>query len=349
MALAQRSYNGGFAPMMREALEGRLGRSLRLSDLYEMALREEVVTTSQFAYLLQDGLRAIMFNSFGSKPSSWERFASRESSNKEVETWVELGQLGTMQTVGETETYRNIRPSDLGPRAIRNYKYGDILNISEEMLKFDRTGLIRQLADDQGNRARQTIEEAVFTQLTTTGNYTKTSADNDVGNNQAAVTLSAAGLITAMTTLTTMQNARSGRYLGIRPDTLIVGPAQEFAARQLILGQTYNRQGGNTTNEIYGTGTNNPFSGAGIRNLIVDPYMAMVNQYNWVLCEAGRGFVYQEVEPLQILNAINQDTNNEAYFTRDVFRYRVRVWFGVGFTDDHAWFLSTSTTAPAVA
>lgn len=341
-----RAFNGGFAPqMIREALSGR--SRLRLSDLYEMALREDVLTTAQMSVLMQDGLRAIMFDSFAGQPSSWEQFTARETSNKEVETWLELGRIGTLSTVGETERYPRVRPELLLPRQIRNYKYGDILAISEEMLKFDRVGLIRQLAGDQGARAAQTITEAVFTALTTAGNYIRTSADNDVGNNTNATTFGAAGLITAITTLTTMKDRVSGRYLGIRPDTLIVGPALEFAAKQLIFGNVYNRQGGNTTNEIYGTGTNNPFASE-IRNLIVDPYMARVNANNWVLGQARRGLVYQEVEPVQILQATAQSADNEEYFESDVFRYRVRVWFGTGFTDDRYWYYSSSTTPPVV-
>jgi len=252
-----------------------------------------------------------------------------------------------MRQVAEGEGYPRVRPELLPDRRIRNYKWGDILAITEEMLKFDRTGLIRQLAGDQGERAAQTITEQIFTYLTTAGNYTKTSADNDVGNNTAATTFGAAGLITAFTTLSTMQDPRSGRYLGVRPDTLIVGPALEFAAKQLLYSPQTQRVGGNTTNEIYGTGTQNSFQGS-IRNLIVEPYMGMVNANNWILGQAKRGLIYQEVEPLQILQATAQDANNEEYLTNDIFRYRVRVWFGTGFTDDRYWFYSSSSTAPIV-
>jgi len=354
------AYNGGFG---RQLLEGR-GR-VRLSDWYEQYLEaqaqpgrifEETLTTSQMSVLLQDGLRAIMFGSFAGEPTTWEQVAARETSNKEVETWVELGRLGTLRTVGEGEGYPRVRPELLPARNIRNYKYGDILGISEEMLKFDRTGLIRQLAEDQGARASQTIEEAVYTPLFATANYVKTSADNDVGNNTNATTLSAAGLELAFTTLATMKDPRSGRYLGIRPDTLIVGPRSEFAARQLLFSTQLQRVGPAATSStadipanVYGTGTDNVFRGM-VRNLIVTPQVARGgNAYNWVLGTAKRGFVMQEVEPLQILQATGADAANEEYLTSDVFRYRVRIWFGVGFTDDRYWYLSSSSTAPTVA
>src|SRR3972149_6206933 len=260
------AYNGGFGLQL---LEGR-GRA-RLSDWYEQSMaqqvghfQEDALTTSQMSVLLQDGLRSIMFSSFSAEPSTWEQVAARETSNKELETWVELGRLGTLRTVGEGEAYPRVRPELLPERRIRNYKYGDILAITEEMLKFARPGLIRQLAEDQGARAAQTIEEAVYTPLFATANYVKTSADNDVGNNTNATTLSAAGLELAFSTIATMKDPRSGRYLNIRPDTLIVGPRSEFAARQLLFSTQLQRVGPAATSStadipanVYGTGTDN--------------------------------------------------------------------------------------------
>src|SRR3990167_789537 len=314
------AYNGGVGLPL---LEGR-GRA-RLSDWYEQSMaqqvghfQEDALTTSQMSVLLQDGLRSIMFSSFSAEPSTCEQVAARETSNKELETWV------------EGEAYPRVRPELLPERRIRNYKYGDILAITEEMLKFDRTGLIRQLAEDQGARAAQTIEEAVYTPLFATANYVKTSADNDVGNNTNATKLSAAGLELAFSTIATMKDPRSGRYLNIRPDTLIVGPRSEYAARQLLFSTQLKRTGpavletANVAANVYGTGTDNVFRGM-VRNLIVTPQVARGgNAYNWVLGTARRGFVMQEVEPLQILQATGADANNEEYLASDVFRYRVR-------------------------
>ena len=320
---------------------------VRLSDI------KEAVTTAEMSVLLQDGLRAIMFNEFAGYPTTWEQFVRRESSNKEQETWIEAGRLGTLQRLGEGEEYREARPELLAPINIRNFKYGDMLEITEEMLKFDRTGLIRQYAEDQGRRAAQTIEEEVYRALLASGSYSKTSADNDVGNNTAATTFSASGLITAFSTLATMKDPRSGRYLGIKPDTLIVGPSLEFAARQLLFSTSLYRTGrAGTTDagpDVYGTGDNNVFRGM-VRNLVVSPFVHQLGgQWQWVLCEARNFMVYQEVEPLQILQGIQQDATNEAYFRKDVFSYRVRVWFGTGIRDDRRAFLSTSSTAPTTA
>ncbi len=331
-----------------EVLEGRSRH--RLSDLYESVLREDV-STGEFAALLQDGLKTIMFSEFAGYPTTWEQFTNRTTSNKQQEIYVQLGRIGTMPKKEPGEAYREVRPELLPTASIRNYQYGDMLTITEEMLKFDQTNLIQQLAADQGQRAAQTIEEAVYTALLVTGSYDKTTAagDNDIGNNTGSGGLSPANLVTAITTLSTMKDPRSGRYLGIRPDTLIVTPADEFYVRQLLFSSQIMRVPGTGTpnaSDVYGQGTTNPFSGQ-IKNLVVSPYMASLGtSHAWVLCQSRRLITYQEVEPVQIIQATAKDASNEGYFTSDAFRYRVRCWFGVGIIDSRFGYYSNSTTAP---
>jgi hypothetical protein len=41
-------------------------------------------------------------------------------------------------------------------------------------------------------------------------------------------------------------------------------------------------------------------------------------------------------------------SSSEQYLTRDVIRYRIRNWYGVGMVDDRFNFYSSSTTAPTI-
>jgi phage major head subunit gpT-like protein len=352
MAVAP-AYNGAFATQLQEAMMGR-GR-VRLSDLYEqiMAIREDVVTTSMMGSLLLDGFRALLFNRFNGISTTWEQFTRREPSNKEEERYLDMARMGTLSTVAEGERYPRVRPELLPGPAVKNVKRGDILAVTEEMIRFDRVGMIRQLFEDQGRRAAQTLEEAAYGVLLTVGNYTATTADNDVGNNDSTNAFTAANLITAMTTLQTMKDRTSGRYLGVTPNTLIVGPSLQFAARQLINSPEVQRVGGtgstDTTQNLYGTGTSNPFKGI-IDLVVVSPYVHQLGgQWQWVLLDRNNGLVYQEVDPLQLLQATAQDASNEEYFETDVFRYRVRLWGGFGFLDQRFAYYSNTTTAPSVA
>lgn len=166
---------------------------------------------------------------------------------------------------------------------------------------------------------------------------------NDVGVNTAATTFGAAGLLTVYRTLTTMKDRKSGRYLGVMPDTLIVAPGCEWAAKQLLLADIVQR--GSNAAEVYGTGTQNPVRGL-VKQIIVSPYMG--TSFQWALLEAKRAFVYQEVEPLQLWLSDVDARNNATYFEYDRISYKVREIFGFGMIDFRRAYLSTSTTTPAV-
>jgi hypothetical protein len=237
-------------------------------------------------------------------------------------------------------------------RAVRiaNFKRGYRFGITEELTRFDRVNMIKQIPAFLGTAARMTQEQAVYSALTTAGNYVRnsTTGDNDIGANTAATTFSAAGLNLAYATLRTMRDRKSGVPLGIIPDTLIVTPQLEMAAKALVLSPNLQIPGdGVATAKIYGTGTSNPFRGM-ITKLIVTPFVGSSNQ--WVLGQAGKGLVYQEVDPLQLLQYGSPDMAqlSPGYFVYDRIEYRVRIWFGTGFTNDRYWYYSSATAAPAV-
>ncbi len=311
-----------------------------------MTLREAAMNTADFPVLLQSGLRAILFDSFNEAPTTWQDFCMSMTSDKDVETWLQAGKIGTLPHVPQGAAYTKIEVSLEDPALIYNKKYGAIFAVTEEMIRFDKTNIVAQYPADLGAAAKVTIESMVYATLCTTGNYTanSTTGDNDVGANQVATTFSAGGLLTAHRTLTTMKDRKSGRYLGIMPDTLIVAPGVEWAARQLLFAPIVQR--GSNAAEVYGTGTENPLRGY-ITRLIVSPYMGTT--FGWVLMQRNKAMVYQEVDPLQLLvESTRGHQDNSGYFNYDEIQYRVRIFFGVGFKDQRGAFYSPSTTTPAV-
>ncbi len=312
------------------------------------SLREAALTTRDFPVLLRDGIKSIMFDAYGRQPQTWQDICLRETSNKEQESYAELAHAGSLPRVGEGTQYPKSRTSQLPQINIRNYKYGDIIPITEEMIKFDKTGLIRQLAADQGERAAQTIEEAVYDVLFTTGNYTRTTTDNDIGNNTNATVFSAAGFELAYSTLAQMKDSRSGRYYNITPDTLIIGPRLQWAAQQLFKSQGIQWGGGATTNADYGAGNVNPMYGA-VKRIIVSPQVTRAGgAFMWVLLQAKKAMVYQEVEPLQIAVQGLERIEDEGRFNYDEIRYRVRAWFGTGMLNDRFAYLGAGTTKAVI-
>lgn len=326
-------------PTLKETVALQLGKY--------SSLREAAVV-SEFPQLLRDGLKAILFDSYNSLPTTYDQWVRTESSNKPAEDWLELARLGTLPIVAESDPYPEAEGAVDRTVRIVNNKYGMIFSITEEMIKFDRVNMIKQYPQDMGAAAKTTIEEQAYAVLSNAANYTRnsTTGDNDIGANTAATTFSATGLLTAYTTLGTMKDRRSGRYLNIMPDTLIVTPSLEWAAKQLLLSDSLVRASANNAAEVYGTGQANVVRGA-VKTIIVTPWLG--TSYQWVLMQKNRPVVMQEVEPLQLLIDDVRTVQNEAYFVYDKIRYRVRVWFGVGMLNDRFCFFSSSTSAPAVA
>ncbi len=311
-------------------------------------LIQEAARTDMFPALLRDGIRAILFDSFAGVPTTYQDLVDRVPSDKDEEVWTELERGGTLPIVGEGQEYPRAKFGQRPPRRIRNYKRGEILEITEELLRFDRTNQIRQWAQDFGAQVAQTREQSFYDVITATGNYTQTSATNDIGNNTNATTFGFQGLELAHSTLVTMKDRTSGRYFGVMPDTVIVTPRLRFAAGQMLASDrlTY-AMAGNTDNvPIYGAGTRNPFRDLNLR-VVVSPYMG--TSYQWCMMAARRAVKWQVIEDMTILiqDALRAE-DSEAYFLFDVVRYRVRDWWGMGMYDDRFAYFSSSTTAPVV-
>ena len=310
-------------------------------------LMEAAMNTADFPQLLRDGIKTIAFDRYTATPTTYQAFVDVTSSDKQSEDWIEESHLGEFPIVGEGNPVP-ITKRDLDRTInIRNYKREVILEVTEEMLKFNRTNLIKRDAALLGRAAASTREQTVYSVLTDTNNYTRTTAagDNDIGNNTGAVTFSASGLNTALNTLRTMKDRKSGQYLGVMPDTLIVAPRLEMAAKQLLLSPALARVGGNTTNDVYGGGVANPFRGM-VNQIIVSPRLG--TSYQWSLMEAKQAIILQVVEDFQIFFESAKMLQSESWFNFDVIRYKARDWFGAGFLNDRFAFYSSSTSAPTV-
>ena len=306
---------------------------------------QEAATTNEFPVILRDGIRSITFDSYARVPTTWQEWAMTMPSDKQSENWVEENDIGELPVVPEGTAFPEFKLDLDRTLEIRNQKRGGIISVTEEMIKFNRLNILKRHAEKMGRAAARTREVACYSVATTGGNYNRTTADNDIGNNTAATTFSATGLNTAMTVLRTMKDRKTGSYLGVNPDTLLVTPRLEMAVKQLLLSPFLIGPSDAVTAQTYGTGTTNPFRGV-VNRIIVSPRVG--SSYQWVLMEAKQAVILQEVEGLQILQESAGRVEHEGYFVYDHVRYRVRDWFGVGMLNDRYSYYSSSTTAPAV-
>lgn len=314
-------------------VKGASGRRLTLMEVAENNL-------SVFPQLLRDGLRAIMFDSYAGVAQTWNLWAQSTTSDKQQEEWLEESGVGLLPVVGEGDPYPHIVRDLDRFVSIRNYKRGGIISVTEEMIEFNRTGLLRQQAQMLGQAMANTKDQNAYDILTTTANYVRnsTTGDNDIGANTETVTFGPLALIKAINVLRTAKDRKSGAYLGVMPNTLICGPQLEFAAKQLLLAPEVGRTG---ASEVYGTGTANPFRGM-VDQIIVSP---RIQSYAWALQERGRAVVHQSVWALQLLQS-TMTADNPNYLNFDKIEYRAREYYGFGMLNDRFAYYSDSTTAP---
>lgn len=303
------------------------------------------MSTANFPELLRQGVRFDSFLSYKGQTVTWPLFCPQMPSTKQKEQWLKDAGLGVPPIVHEGQDYPEAALDLDSDVTIQNYKYGYKLRVTEEMRRFDQVNKVRQIAQQVGRSFRMGEEHEVYKVLTTTSNYTRnsTTGDNDVGANYAATTFSATGLISAFTTLSTMKDRKSGDYLGVVPNTLIVSPLVWWAAKQLVESPQVMRAHSDAdstviTVEAYGTGTNNAFFNI-VDTIIVSPWFGA--SYGWALMERNRALMFQRVAPFEILGPVLDSDD-------DTWHYRARNWFGVGMLDDRFAYLSTSSTAPNV-
>lgn len=304
------------------------------------------MNTSNFPDALRAGIQADLFTSYTEMAVTYPQWVRQVGSNKQQEEYLTDSPFGLLPVVDEGQPYPAMATAFDGGVTIRNHKRGGIVEVTEEMQMFDQVGKVRETAELLGRAARLTEEQDVMNVLTTTANYVRnsTTGDNDEGANTQTITFSPDGLIKAFNILRTMKDRRTGAYLNVMPDTLIVTPKLEWAVRQLLSSTQVGGQGAKDATVLYGQGLNNPFFSV-VRRVIVSPQFG--NGYEWALLESNRAIVFQRVLPLQVLQeAANAATTG--YMDRDVLRFRVRNYYGVGMRDDRFAFFSNSTTKPTL-
>lgn len=308
------------------------------------------LSTYNFPDALRMGLQTDLFASYNEQPVTYPQFVRSANSNKQQEEYLKDAAIGLPPIVQEGQPYPEVATDFDSGLIIRNHKRGMIIPVTEEMQKFDQVGKVRELAELMGRSMRREEEQRVMDVITTTGNYTRTNTagDNDEsatgsGANAQTLTFNALNLAIAFNILRTMKDRRTGMYLGVSPNTLIIAPKLWWACNQLINSNISVR--GGATNEVYGTGGTNSFFNI-VSKIIVSPEFGA--NFEWALMESGRAVTFQRVEPITLLIE-SMGAQTEGYFERDVIRYRTRNWYGVGMRDDRFAFFSNSTTAPTIS
>jgi len=258
-------------------------------------------------------------------------------SSQKDDTIVGFGEDMTPQEVPEGMSYQEGSITEKNHK-IRNRKWGRIISLTAEMIKFDQTGqmIARARRIGESTRAKQerliwdAIIEFASTGLyaswrpngTATTLYSNTSNDPFTGgtlDNQITDVLTDETDITPAFALFGGYTDENGDPMVINPDTILVPIALNSIASGIV--------GSNQNVKLTSpAGIKNIYSGM---NVVATPYIdQLASATRWYIGEFKKQFVYTEVFPFQVEQA---KAGNDQEFERDVInRFKAGFMGGAG-------------------
>lgn len=244
-------------------------------------------------------------------------------------------EVGSLSATKEREMYRDATPPDEKYKRVTKTKYGALLPITEEILKYDRTGQYLSRAAAIGQEGARLQDELIMKGIVDVDAnvydlgslYASPSSSGGTNGNAfsgADTALGTAGWEKAHVKLMESQDSK-GRPIWVFGDRpiLMVPPRLEPTANKLKL----NEYGDLGTANLDVNLAKNAF------DTVVNPYFpSLTTSKVWLYGSPKRQFVWVEDFPLQVFQMNGQQT--ESGFRRDVItEFKVRFKGGVGATD----------------
>jgi hypothetical protein len=297
----------------------------------------EAQSASANSAVLRYGITKLAGEGYELEPSVFENEIAEVVPSKGFENYyAPYFRPGRGGPVERGEAYPPVKMSGLDV-AIRNYKFGCILEIEEELVDDDQTGQIIMQGTQIGESLSFEVDMFGFQQMLA-ANWAST------GNQ-----LTGGGALTTPNVNTAHAKLRksrdgNGNLIVVRPDTLLVDSDDELVGAQILesIG-TANNPGATPAagSPIY-FGTMNPLRGR--YKLVATPWLsesqrtaANVNGYGLdgatppkFLLRAKRRIILQTRKPLQV---IQEAINAGASFRQDVFAWKGKMRFGAGAAD----------------
>lgn len=318
-----------------------------LWDFCEAIRLEESVDVSQFPTLTATLVEKKVIQSFKNFPGIGDQLVTPFPSTLEVSKIPGADLTSNMRDIEPGMPYHH--DADITEKwvQIEGKKRGDILDITEEAILHDQTGLIlreagrfgQQAAIDREKKIIYTIQDATVNNVnyyafypsgTRVALYSGTVAGTHPYSNLIDHALQHwTDLDHAKTQFTTMRDVQ-GEPIWVEPKILLVPKALETVAKRLInntllpaarVGQTVV---GDSQMEA------NPFAKS--YTILSSPYLDIVSTAYWYLGDFKQQFLEKVVYPLQVLT--RRDRLNDAAWERDIVaQYKVRYWEQPGAVD----------------
>jgi hypothetical protein len=308
----------------------------RIADLYEAN------SISTFGWLLRGAVQEFANEVYADLPVIFPNFVTTVTSKRRSEIYGGLYRPALPKQVDAGEKFHEIAFKGF-ERELVNYKHGHIERFERELFDDDQTGQIRTRAANLGEGFR--IYEEVYVLKRLFGNTTTeegievpASTYNSgspfttaIGNRPTTYgVLNATTLAAAHVAARRMRDPLGRKFLVI-PRQLIVSPVDEFNAWTLLNSpnQAWNSSGSqsNMANPLAGRYTS-----------YASPFIA---DYAWMLGDPARGFVFQQREPLEI---VQENVQSGDSFRMEVYAFRARERFEADWIEPRFAYLGNDGT-----
>lgn len=307
----------------------------------------EAVDVTQFSIITATLIEKRVMDAFNAFPKIGDQLVTPFNSNLELSRIPGADLKSNLRDIEPGMPYHHDADIEEKYVTIEGKKRGDILDITEEAIRFDQTGLVMREAGMFGERAAVDREKKILYNIQdVTVNNVNYFSYRPSGTRVALYSGTVAGthpysnlidhrlqhwtdLDHAKTQFTTMRDAQ-GEPIFVQPKILLVPLALETVAERLIknalmpatrIGQTVP---GDSPNEA------NPFMNK--YKVLASPYIDMVSTSVWYLGDFKKQFLEKIVYPIQVLT--RRDTKNDYAWERDIVaQYKIRYYTEPGAVD----------------
>lgn len=316
---------------LREIAEGLGGNMAPDTQMFS-----ESVTASQFQTLVGVLLSTIAMKAYNAATTIADKLVTKFPSTLESDKIPGGALTGNLESIGENKPYPHT--SDISEKyvTIGHDKRGLILDITDEAVRFDRTGIVMREATRLGTRMaldRETRIIKTILDITSFKAWRPSGSQTDVFQNaQGDGVHDLDNLVTnklenftdveAAHLLLKLMQDDNGDYIRVEPKILLVPEALTLTATRII------------KNVVMPGGANmerNPF--ADRFEIVSSPLLDAQSPVEWYLGDFKEQFLEKVVIAPQVMTRRMGDNNDDAWNTDVVASYKVRYDTMPGATD----------------
>jgi hypothetical protein len=280
-------------------------------------------TTSDFPELLGALTQRSLLSAYAATPDDYSQFVTPiVFSDPRAKSFVRVGGLGTLRTVGEGQEYKRVTFGE-SKEEVEIMKRGEIFALSYEAMLRDDLSAFTRLPAQFGMMSKLTESAVVYAVLTSNPvmSDTKTLFHADHGNIGSADSPDVSGITDARTLMRSQTDPSSGKRLGLKPFLVLAPYKYENGLSQIMADATLKPA---TLAEVI------PGYIRDMKYVISDNLDEASTQVWYAVADPARieGIVVGRLEgnrPFEIEQKVGWEV--------DGIEWKIRHWFGAGVVD----------------